>query len=178
MPLPHSNFAVAAFELLPMQAQHMAAVMAVQAACYHAIQPESLAAMAAKRVAGDGLSMVAREKVAKRIDAYLIAMPVRWPALPELDSLPVAHPAPDTLYLHDLALHPRARGTGVAAQLVQQVLAAGQRAGFQQAALVAIQGSAPFWQRFGFAVVTPDAMLATQLGSYGDDAQLMRCHAW
>ena len=189
-----------------MAPQHMDAVMAVQAACYHAIAPESFAAMDAKRVAGAGLSLVAQRVDAGRkqpagagnigietnvnggsgssaslqaedIDAYLIALPVRWPNFPALNAEPLPSQAADTLYLHDLALHPRARGSGVATRLVNQVLVSARQAGLQQAALIAIQGSVPFWQRFGFAVQQPDPVLAAKLASYGGSAQLMRREA-
>ena len=49
MPLSTSSATHTPHVLLPMAPQHMDAVMAVQAACYHAIAPESFAAMDAKR---------------------------------------------------------------------------------------------------------------------------------
>ena len=154
----------------------MDAVMAVQALCYHAIVPESRAAMEAKRVAGLGLPRVALAADSRALDAYLIAMPIRWPQLPALDSEPAPERDADTLYVHDMALHPRARGAGLAARLMDSVLQAARQQGLRQAALIAIQGSEGFWQAQGFACVPPDtASLSAKLRSYGDDALLMRC---
>ncbi|ARU05853.1 hypothetical protein CCO03_15260 [Comamonas serinivorans] len=196
----------------PMEAAHMDQVMQIQAACYHAIAPESLAAMDAKRSAGAGLSRVAwwgqpadptgpARQLADScgtpaaLAAYLIALPIRWPELPALNAIPESERGPgpgpgagsgpdsplgtapqaDTLYLHDLALQPQARGSGLARRLVREVLAAGQARGLRTAALIAIQGSVPFWQAQGFAGVAPDsAELARKLRSYGAEAQLMR----
>ena len=159
-----------------MLAAHMDAVMAVQAVCYHAIVPESRAAMEAKRVAGLGLPCVAVAASSGELDAYLIAMPIRWPQLPALDSEPAPERDADTLYVHDMALHPRARGTGLAARLMRGVLQAAQQQGLRQAALIAIQGSQGFWQAQGFAPVRPDTgSLGDKLRSYGEDALLMRC---
>jgi len=159
-----------------MDAVHMDAVMAVQAVCYHAIVPESRAAMEAKRVAGLGLPRVAVAADSGELDAYLIAMPIRWPQLPVLDSEPAPERNADTLYVHDMALHPRARGAGLAARLLDSVLQAARQQGLRQAALIAIQGSEGFWQAQGFACVPPDtASLSAKLRSYGEDALLMRC---
>ena len=168
--------AACSHQITAMAAAHMDGVMAVQAACYHAIVPESRAAMEAKRVAGLGLPCVALAADSRELDAYLIAMPIRWPQLPALDSEPLPEAQPDTLYVHDLALHPRARGAGLAAQLLRCVLQGARQQGLQRAALIAIQGSTGFWQTQGFAVTAPDtAALAAKLRSYGDDAVLMRC---
>ena len=154
----------------------MDAVMAVQAVCYHAIVPESRAAMEAKRVAGLGLPRVAVAADSGELDAYLIAMPIRWPHLPALDSEPTPERDADTLYVHDMALHPRARGAGLAARLMDSVLQAARQQGLRQAALIAIQGSEGFWQTQGFACVRPDTdNLTAKLRSYGDDALLMCC---
>ncbi len=154
----------------------MDAVMAVQALCYHAIVPESRAAMEAKRVAGLGLPCVAVAADSGALDAYLIAMPIRWPQLPVLDSEPAPERNADTLYVHDMALHPRARGAGLAARLMDSVWQAARQRGLRQAALIAIQGSEGFWQAQGFASVRPEtASLSTKLRSYGEDALLMRC---
>ncbi len=60
--------------------------------------------------------------------------------------------APDSLYLHDVALSPHARGTGLATMLVNQVLAIADHRGLNACALISVQKSRRFWERFGFQV--------------------------
>lgn len=158
----------------PLQAQDMPAVMRIQAACYSAIVPESPQSMGAKLRAAPAFCHGAwRGEV---LVGYLLTLPLRGLELPPLDA-PTCTLArqPDALYLHDLALSPAARGSGAGQMLVQAALTVGVRRGLRQALLVAIQGSRPYWQRQGFAVLD-DVPAATQakLASYGADARLMR----
>lgn len=161
-------------DIRPLAPADMAAVMRIQALCYSAITPESAGSMGAKRAAAPQACFGAWRGA--RLLGYLLAVPVRWPALPPLDHPVCEVPAQaDTLYLHDLALSPQARGSGAGAALVAAALAAGRRLGLAGAALVAIQGSGPYWQRHGFAARAPvEPALAAKLASYGTDARLMR----
>ena len=56
----------------------------------------------------------------------------------------------DTFYIHDVAVAHRCRGRGVARQLVERLLELARASGFRRSELVSVQGSAPFWERFGF----------------------------
>lgn len=152
----------------------MPTVMYIQARCYQAIEPESLLSMSAKRLASPTTCLGAWRQ--RALLGYLLAVPVRWPQLPALNSPScTVPPDADTLYLHDLALLPGARGSGAGGRLVRQALAAGQAMGLQGAALIAIQQSAAYWQGQGFtAAPPPDAATRAKLASYGTGAQLMR----
>lgn len=90
-----------------------------------------------------------------------------------------ATPAANVLYLHDMAVEPALAGQGIAAQLLDAAIAHAQQRGVQQAALVAVQGAASYWQRRGFVPSEPaDAQQQAQLQSYGDDAcYMVRCLA-
>ena len=104
---------------------------------------------------------------------YAIAHPGRLGAPPPLDTLLVSLPeAADCLYLHDIALAPEAARQGHGAELVARMieLAAHQR--LAAIALVAVRGSAPFWQRYGFRPSDAPAFRA-KLASYGEDAAYM-----
>lgn len=164
---------MSAAQIRPLAPADMAAVMHIQALCYTAITPESARSMAAKRAAAPHGCFGAWHGPA--LVGYLLTVPVCWPALPPLDH-PVCEVPPnaDTLYLHDLALSPQARGSGAGAALVAAALAAGRSLGLANVALVAIQGSAPYWQRHGFAGIAAPEGLVAKLASYGADAQLMR----
>ena len=151
----------------------LAEVLRIQAACYTEIVPEGVAAYEAKLRAPGARCFVAEQ--AGTMLAYLVAVPVAWPALPALDDPHyVQPPDADALYLHDLAVDPRARGTGAGAALVQAFLAAVVADGWARAGLVAIQGSVPYWACFGFdTIATVDDAVRRKLASYGPDARLM-----
>jgi GNAT superfamily N-acetyltransferase len=103
----------------------------------------------------------------KRVRGYLLSHPWRAGDAPKLNRrLGALPPAPDAYYIHDLALHPAAQGSGAAGAIVAHLLAV--TAGWRLHALVAVNRSAPFWARHGFAV-TP----GLDLSSYGPDAHYM-----
>ncbi|MCK6395137.1 GNAT family N-acetyltransferase [Zoogloea sp.] len=148
------------------------AILHIQARCYSAIVPESAASMGAKLAAAPDTCFVACR--GEQIVAYLLALPWRFDAPPCLDATECHLPGqPDTLYLHDLAVDPAARGSGAADSLVQAFLSALARLPLPRASLIAIQGSAPWWARHGFARVPVDEALAARLAGYGEDAAYM-----
>lgn len=59
----------------------------------------------------------------------------------------------DVFYVHDVAVAGRCRGRGIGRILAATLLEVGRRAGFTRAELVSVQGSHPFWERFGFETV-------------------------
>lgn len=67
-----------------------------------------------------------------------------------LEALP---PAADVLYIHNLAVAATYRGQGLAGQLVTTLFDLARGLGLRASELVSVQGSAPFWARFGFAAV-------------------------
>ena len=85
----------------------------------------------------------------------------------KLEQLPTAA---DTLFIHDLALHPDARGHGLGPRLVQTVLGQGRRRGLRQARLVAVLGAARYWQRFGYQASRDNEANA----AYGEGAVCMQ----
>ena len=56
----------------------------------------------------------------------------------------------DTFYVHDVAVADRSRGLGVGSALATRLLEVAQAHGFTRTELVSVQGSAPFWEKFGF----------------------------
>jgi GNAT superfamily N-acetyltransferase len=56
----------------------------------------------------------------------------------------------DTFYIHDVAVAERCRGHGVGRALVTRLLDLARDRGFTRLELVSVQGSAPFWEKFGF----------------------------
>lgn len=157
----------------PLAEADFPSVLAIQDACYTAIVPESAASLRAKWQASPETCLAACSGA--QVTGYLIAVPIAWPHVPPLGAETFDVPdGADTLYLHDLALGPAARGTGAGAALVDAVLAAGRRQGRLNAGLVAIQGSAPYWRRFGFRAVKAPPGVQSKLASYGDAVLMQR----
>ncbi|MDY6923778.1 MAG: GNAT family N-acetyltransferase [Pseudomonadota bacterium] len=107
------------------------------------------------------------------VKGYLVAYPWREGDAPALNTLIETIPADaDVLYLHDLALHPNARGGGWTAPVIEQLARSAKTAGWPAIALVAVNDAAPFWERRGFTVVET-ADMAAKLSGYGPDARYM-----
>lgn len=107
------------------------------------------------------------------VRGYLFAYPWRGESAPALNTVIAALPSDaDRLYLHDLALHPEARGGGWTRPMVEQLAARAGAEGWPMVALVAVNDAAGFWGRLGFDVVDSPAIRAKLL-SYGPDARYM-----
>ena len=87
-----------------------------------------------------------------RLVAYAVTLAWRGdsvvPLSKELGALPAD---PDTLFIHDVASSPAHRGKGAAKRLVERVFAIASEMNITKFSLVAVQGSEPFWARFGFS---------------------------
>jgi ribosomal protein S18 acetylase RimI-like enzyme len=104
---------------------------------------------------------------------YIVSHPWTYGEPPALNSLLGALPAPPTTYyIHDIALLPEARGIGAARSIIAQLVDLAGKSGLPNLSLVAVNGSAGFWQRHGFAV-TVDPALDAKLRSYDDSARFM-----
>ncbi|WP_404400694.1 GNAT family N-acetyltransferase [Pelagibacterium halotolerans] len=102
---------------------------------------------------------------------YFLVHPWRLGTPPVLNALLGSLPDnPDTLYFHDLALLPQARGTGAAGEIVRRSIENAQP--FTTISLVAVNGTAPFWSRFGFRVEDRPE-LSDKLQSYGPGTRYM-----
>jgi N-acetylglutamate synthase-like GNAT family acetyltransferase len=94
---------------------------------------------------------------------------------PQLNQTYCRLPAqPDCLYLHDLAVAPAARTAGAGRLLVDAFFAHLRESELPRASLIAIQDSAPYWQRHGFQPVPLAGSLQSRLASYGLDVQYMQ----
>jgi GNAT superfamily N-acetyltransferase len=83
--------------------------------------------------------------------AYAFAVPLPVGSVLELKApLRELPPRADMLYIHDVAVGERHRGRGLATRLVDAMLDLARARGMRTSGLVSVQGSAPFWQRFGF----------------------------
>lgn len=133
----------------PMLPTDLDAALHVQAACYPAPMREPAAVLAARLRAAPATCLVGCD--AEGVCGYLFAYPSRRGRVTDLGAPFEVAPDPDTLYLHDLALDPRALGRGMGRALVDELLALGRGLGLAHAALVSVQDSTCFWRGLGFA---------------------------
>jgi GNAT superfamily N-acetyltransferase len=126
--------------------------------------PESEASFAAKFAAAPEACRVAYGDDGTRV-GYCVALWAELGRPPKLDDAAYVPRARECLHLHDLALAPLARGQGLVAQAVAHLRGV---AGALPLTLVAVNGSAKLWRRFGFVEIPGAA------ASYGADALYMR----
>ncbi len=119
------------------------------------------------------LAGVGAEDGAEPARGYLIAYPWRADAAPALNTVIEGLPAQaEVLYLHDLALDPRARGGGRTGAVIERLAEQAAEDGWPALALVAVNAASGFWARHGFEPRDPPGM-AQKLASYGEDARYM-----
>lgn len=163
-----------AIQIRPMGEDQLAAVLAVQAACYPPPMQETAAVVLARLRAAPATTLVACHGDA--VCAYLFAYPSLLGRVTALDAPFMPAAEPDTLYLHDLAVAPQALGRGLARRLVRQLLDAAAGQGLRHAALVSVQDTRRFWEGLGFEVDAGRAScaaLATALATYPGSALYM-----
>ncbi|MDI2112140.1 GNAT family N-acetyltransferase [Commensalibacter nepenthis] len=149
-------------------------ILRIQDLCYHEIEPESPEVMASKLHTSPNTCFVAKDTNGVR--GYLLSLPSSLGNPPQLHSnTQTTEPDPNCLYLHDLAIHPNARGLGVGKLLIQYFAKTALEKQFQHASLISIQNSVPFWEKYGFKVIPPNAYLQKKLKTYGDNATYMEC---
>lgn len=106
------------------------------------------------------------------IGGYAVSHPWHARRPVPLDTLLHAMPQATCRYVHDVAVLPAWRGGGHAGRIVGRIVRDAYRSGVSEVSLVAVSGSAAFWERQGFHEVTEPG-LAAKLESYGADARFM-----
>lgn len=148
-------------------------VLAIQQRCYPPAYHEPLAAFENKLRQSPASAWLAVSN--GHILAYLVTLPVDEAHFPALHADGWAPPPrPKWLYLHDLAVDPDHRGSGAGQRLLERAFGHAHLSGLAGLALVAVQGSQPYWVRQGFeAREVAHASLRETLRSFGDDACFM-----
>jgi N-acetylglutamate synthase-like GNAT family acetyltransferase len=72
------------------------------------------------------------------------------------------------MYIHDVAVHPDARGLGVADLLLENLQLVASDTSISERRLVSVQGSRGFWEKRGFGVSSDPLP-----NGYGPEAVLM-----
>ncbi|WP_372627900.1 GNAT family N-acetyltransferase [Arsukibacterium sp.] len=145
------------------------AVVALQDSCYSDALYES-PKLLSQRLQMAANSCWLAENNAGELLAYLFSYPSINGYVTPLASTFSPSSEPQLLYLHDMAVDPQARRLGLASQLLAMAKQYAVMLELSKLALVAVQGSVPYWQRQGFEVVMPPtAAAAAALGSYQDE---------
>lgn len=163
------------FTLRHLQHHDCQSVLAIQSACYPDHLIESSEALLAKcKLSPESCWLAEHEGAAL---GYLFSHPWHDKSPPALDSPLTALPAEaDTFFLHDLAIHPLARGQGIAQALLQQAMIWAKKQNLHKAMLVAVQNSQAFWQRHGFDQQPVSPELQVKLAGYGAGATCLHAH--
>lgn len=160
------------YQLRPMQATDVAAIMHLQTFCYAPNLWETEQTVRQRLDLAPNECWVAED--AQGLCAYLFGYRSRLGCVTALDAVftPVANG--DCYYLHDLAVLPRMKGQGVGQALVNQALTCAQQQGIRSSALVSVQDSAAFWGRLGYRPMpVNDPEHADNLASYQTQAIYM-----
>lgn len=163
-----------AFETRPLQTDDLPALMAVQRAAYGDGFMESTEVFARRLASPVNCSLALMLDGA--LCAYLAAyQSVQGKVTPlHGDFEPPVGSAPDTLYLHDMAVLPSMAGQGLARRLLQPLWDQAAAQGLRHSALVSVQGSQGYWERYGYGVAALTQPLQQQrLASYGEGAVYM-----
>ncbi|MBZ9611873.1 GNAT family N-acetyltransferase [Rheinheimera maricola] len=151
------------------------AVVALQDSCYSDALYES-PALLSQRLQAAASSCWLAESSAGELLGYLFSYPSINGYVTPLASAFAPAGAPQLLYLHDMAVSPAARGLGLASQLLAMAKQHALSLGLSKLALVAVQGSVPYWQRHGFVVVNqlPASALSALASYLGEQACYMQ----
>jgi len=157
--------------LAPMAPRHLSQALTLQSQIYPPFLVEPEAAFASRLAVAAPYSLVATRGEA--LVAYLLAH--GWPqgAPPPVGAVLDPAVRGDALFLHDLAVSPAARGSGVGRALVDHAIARAAADGLRRAELIAVEGAASFWAGLGFAPGEVSAALAAKVAGYGSSAQWM-----
>lgn len=151
------------------------AVVALQDCCYSDALYES-PALLSQRLQAAANSCWLVENSAGELLAYLFSYPSINGYVTPLASAFAPAAAAELLYLHDMAVNPAARGLGLASRLLAKAKQHALSLGLTKLALVAVQGSVPYWQRHGFAVVNElsESAISALVSYHGEQACYMQ----
>jgi len=173
MPEPRDPIAPNDARLRPLTTSDLAAVERIQIAAYPHYPCERIEVFADK-LARYPTGCWAYE-VAGSVAGYLFSHPTFLVEPPKFDALLDAlPPLPDGYFIHDKAVVPELRGRGAGRQLLDAAFARAAALQIATIALVAVQGSRGYWERFGFrAIAESDPTLTVVRRTYGPQAHYM-----
>ena len=133
-----------------MQTLDLNGAMQVQTECHVPDNLENLTTMTQRLRASPDTAWVAEWN--GEVCAYLVGYRSHMAHIPPLGSPFTSAQQPNCLYLHDLAVSPRARGLGVSQGLLDLAWSLAKQEALHHLALVSLNSSLAFWERHGFAI--------------------------
>ncbi len=143
------------------------AILAIQAECYPEIAHETLSTLQSKVSVSPDTCYVIQFKT--QVVGYCLAHPWLIAQPPSLEQQISAVTAPNTLYLHDIALSAKARGIKAGENTFNLLKQKAKELNFDTLSLVAVGGADTYWQRLGFK----SRIIAKSLDNYPDGACYM-----
>jgi len=155
----------------PMTPGDLDDVMQIQNASYGAHWREDRATFADKLARHPGGCLICEADGG--VAGYIFSHPANLDSPPSLnDRLPADFSGSTGYFLHDVAVRPSYRDRGCGGALLRAAL--GVAAEYPLVGLVAVQGSRPRWERFGFVPRHPDDPAVAMIRRiYGDAAEYM-----
>lgn len=154
-----------------MNKSDLAAICEIASIC-HPDYPEDEAVLAQKQMlASQSCYILEKDEIPS---GYILAHPWKTGNIPPLNQLLDGLPQDaDTLYLHDIAILPDARSGGVGSIGLKILYQQAKALGYDTMSLVAVNNSAPFWLKQGFATQVVNSALQQKLLTYSEDALYM-----
>jgi predicted N-acetyltransferase YhbS len=164
----HSGLLIRQFEMIDLPA-----ALAIQSETYPAYLVESSEAFASR------LSLPASYCLAavrgETLVAYLLAHGWGREAPPPVGVVLLPQLASEVLFIHDLAVSPGERGSGVGRPLVMRAFELAARDGVSMAELIAVHGAASYWHTLGFIEAEVPDEISARVAAYGPEARWMKC---
>lgn len=156
----------------PLRLDDLQGLLQVQRACYGDEFVEGADVFERRIASAANCSLVLEHE--GRVCAYLAAYRSRVGKVTPLHGDFQTPSAPDTLYLHDMAVHPDFAGLGLAHRLLERMRDLARESHLKYSGLVSVQGSQAYWQRQGYGLhAITDPTEQECLASYGADAVYM-----
>ena len=133
-----------------MQRADLPAILAIQDECYPEEMCEDAAVVQQRLAVAGEHAWVAKDDAGAC--AYLFGYLSQVGKVTRLGAGFEQSAQPDCLYLHDLAVSPRAKGLGLGPWLVVHALESARARKLGSSALVSVQQSRVFWERLGYRV--------------------------
>ncbi len=133
----------------PIEESDWKSIIEIQQQAYTEIKPESETVLRRKHIISPSTCIVAEDKH-KNILGCCLAHPWVPYAVPPLYQ-EIENPAiTSNLFIHDMAVFPQFRKTGVASNLCKTIINLAHKQNFKSISLVAVQNADRFWMKFGF----------------------------
>ncbi|MCL1096788.1 GNAT family N-acetyltransferase [Shewanella gelidii] len=153
--------------LHPIKPQSWQHIESIQTACYPQLPPESLVCLQSKWRLSPETCFVFMQN--EEIVGYCLAHPWQRQLPPDLNTKVSARPAYDCLYLHDIAILPKARKRGLAELTLQTLKQQATTLSLAHLALVSIPEAQQYWRNQGFLSLD----ISKELSPYGPNSQYM-----